>query len=131
MTEPTATRPPRFDISTNPAAEEHRKSAIRGGVLGYYADQFDIYLPIITLAPAMIYFQSETTSAATEALIAAFVFASTLIARPLGSAFFGQWADRAGRRAPHWLPSPASESRSPPLHCFPASSMLATGRSRC
>lgn len=100
MIEPTATRPPRFDISTNPATEEHRKSAIRGGVLGYYADQFDIYLPIITLAPAMIYFQSETTSAATEAIIAAFVFASTLIARPLGSAFFGQWADRAGRRRP-------------------------------
>jgi MFS family permease len=97
MTEPTSST-----VSTDPvrADHEHRRSAIRGGVLGYYADQFDIFLPIITLAPAMIYFQSESTSAATEALIAAFVFASTLIARPLGSAFFGQWADKVGRRLP-------------------------------
>lgn len=97
MNDPTTTT-----VSANPVRgdHEHRRSAIRGGVLGYYADQFDIFLPIITLAPAMIYFQSQTTSAATEALIAAFVFASTLIARPLGSAFFGQWADRAGRRLP-------------------------------
>ncbi|MEU1980885.1 MFS transporter [Nocardia sp. NPDC019395] len=99
MTEPATTqRRPATAVEPGHAAQ--RKSAIRGGVLGYYADQFDIFLPIITLAPAMIYFQSETTSAATEAAIAAFVFASTLIARPLGSAFFGQWADRAGRRRP-------------------------------
>ncbi|MEU0506519.1 MFS transporter [Nocardia sp. NPDC005998] len=96
---------PRTDLGhdeKNAGAErsEHRKSAIRGGVLGYYADQFDIFLPIIALAPAMGYFQSSSTSAATEAIISAFVFASTLIARPLGAAFFGQWADRMGRRRP-------------------------------
>ncbi|OZF07857.1 MFS transporter [Rhodococcus sp. 15-1154-1] len=100
MTEPVETRFSTGAPEPGHADAKHRKSAIRGGVLGYYADQFDIFLPIITLAPAMIYFQSQDTSAATEALIAAFVFASTLIARPLGSAFFGQWADRAGRRLP-------------------------------
>lgn len=100
MTEPVATGARTEPSGPAHADDKHRKSAIRGGVLGYYADQFDIFLPIITLAPAMIYFQSQDTSAATEAIIAAFVFASTLIARPLGSAFFGQWADRSGRRLP-------------------------------
>jgi MFS family permease len=73
------------------------RSALRGGIFGYYADQFDIYLPIITLAPAMIYFQPPEMDKGTAATIAALVFASTLIARPLGSAIFGHFADKFGR----------------------------------
>lgn len=73
------------------------RAALRGGIFGYYADQFDIYLPIITLAPALIYFQPPEMDKATSAMIAAFVFASTLVARPLGSAIFGHFADKFGR----------------------------------
>lgn len=82
------------DRSANP---NPGRSALRGGIFGYYADQFDIYLPIITLAPAMIYFQSAEMDKGTAATIAALVFASTLIARPLGSAIFGHFADKFGR----------------------------------
>lgn len=73
------------------------RSALKGGIFGYYADQFDIYLPIIALAPAMIYFQPPEMDKGTAATIAALVFASTLVARPLGSAIFGHFADKFGR----------------------------------
>ncbi|TNC29514.1 MFS transporter [Amycolatopsis alkalitolerans] len=74
------------------------RAAIRAGVLAYFVDQFDIYLPIIALAPASAYFQSAGVSAGTAALLNAFVFASTLIARPIGAAVFGHFADKRGRR---------------------------------
>ena len=73
------------------------RSALKGGIFGYYADQFDIYLPIIALAPAMIFFQPPEMDKGTAATIAALVFASTLVARPLGSAVFGHFADKFGR----------------------------------
>ncbi|MCA1222629.1 MFS transporter [Streptomyces sp. 8L] len=78
--------------------KDPRRAALCGGILGYYADQFDVFVPIITLAPAMIYFEPADTSKTTAALIAAAVFAATLIARPLGSAVFGYYADKVGRR---------------------------------
>ncbi|WP_031465330.1 MFS transporter [Sciscionella sediminilitoris] len=74
------------------------RTAIRAGVLAYFVDQFDIYLPILALAPATVYFQSKGISASAAALLDAFVFASTLIARPLGAAIFGHFADTKGRR---------------------------------
>lgn len=74
------------------------KAAVRAGVLAYFVDQFDIYLPIIALAPASAYFQSTDISPATAALLNAFVFASTLIARPIGAMIFGHFADTGSRR---------------------------------
>ncbi|WP_246144735.1 MFS transporter [Actinacidiphila oryziradicis] len=74
------------------------KAAIRGGTLAYFVDQFDIYLPIVVLAPAMGYFQSASISAATASLISSLVFASTLVARPLGAMVFGHFADTVGRK---------------------------------
>ena len=32
------------------------KHAIRGAWFGFFVDMFDIYLPIVVLAPALIYF---------------------------------------------------------------------------
>lgn len=91
--------PPALPNATDTGAGKPNpgRSALRGGIFGYYADQFDIYLPIITLAPAMIYFQPPEMDKGTAATIAALVFASTLIARPLGSAIFGHFADKFGR----------------------------------
>lgn len=74
------------------------RAAIRGGMLAYFVDQFDIYLPIVTLAPAMIYFQAADLSKGTVALLASLVFASTLIGRPLGAIIFGHFADTVGRK---------------------------------
>lgn len=74
------------------------RAAVRAGVLAYFVDQFDIYLPIIVIAPATAYFQSADLDPGTSAILTALVFASTLIARPLGAAVFGHFADTTGRK---------------------------------
>lgn len=74
------------------------RSAVRGGTFAYYVDQFDIYLPIVVLAPATMYFQSASLSASTTALLSSLVFVSTLIGRPLGAVIFGHFADTVGRK---------------------------------
>ncbi|WP_136517877.1 MFS transporter [Cellulomonas telluris] len=69
------------------------RAAVRGGVLGNYVDQFDIFLPVLALAPvaAELY--------GTEAVVAhaGLVFVATLVGRPLGAALLGSLADRVGR----------------------------------
>ncbi|TDV57937.1 MFS transporter [Actinophytocola oryzae] len=74
------------------------RAAVRGGALAYFVDQFDIYLPIVVLAPAAAYFQAANLSPGTTALLASLVFASTLIGRPLGAVIFGHFADTVGRK---------------------------------
>lgn len=43
------------------------RRAIRGAWLGFFVDMFDIYLPIVVLAPALIYFVSPEMSPAATA----------------------------------------------------------------
>lgn len=74
------------------------RAAVRGGALAYFVDQFDIYLPIVVIAPAAVYFESPALSASTAALLSSFVFASTLVGRPLGALVFGHFADTIGRK---------------------------------
>jgi len=71
------------------------KRAVRGGMLGNYVDQFDIFLPIIALAPAAARLYGSQNMATNAGLI----FVATLIGRPLGAAIFGPVADRIGRTA--------------------------------
>ena len=80
------------------ALKPEAKSAIRGAWLGFFVDMFDIYLPIVVLAPALIYFISPDMSAATTAIVGGSIFAATLIGRPLGALIFGHYADKIGRR---------------------------------
>ena len=75
-----------------------RRRALAAGAIGYFIDQFDIYLPVIALAPAIHYFEPKTLSAGTASIILAFVFTAALIGRPIGAALFGVIADKAGRR---------------------------------
>ncbi len=74
------------------------KSAIRGAWLGFFVDMFDIYLPIVVLAPALIYFVSPELDAVTQTVIGGTIFAATLLGRPIGSFIFGHFADAIGRR---------------------------------
>jgi MFS family permease len=92
------TLPPSTIVSTNQEQALKRRGALRGGIFGYYVDQFDIFLPIITLAPAMSYFNGAGASPENIALFSSLIFISTLVARPLGAAVFGHFADKTGRR---------------------------------
>ncbi|NEK85607.1 MFS transporter [Blastococcus saxobsidens] len=78
--------------------ERNRKHAQRGAFLGFFVDMFDIYLPIIALAPAIGYFISPDLDASTTAVITGMIFAATLIGRPLGALIFGRYADMHGRK---------------------------------
>lgn len=79
--------------------ERYRKSAQRGAFLGFFVDMFDIYLPVIALAPAIGYFLSPELPASTAALVTGAIFASTLVGRPIGALIFGHFADRKGRKS--------------------------------
>lgn len=74
------------------------KRKVRAAWYGMWLDLYDIYLPIVALTPAMMYFEPEGLSVAERLLINNFVFVLTLIGRPLGSIMFGVLADRFGRK---------------------------------
>lgn len=74
------------------------RHAIRGAFMGFFVDMFDIYLPIIVLAPAIAYFVSPQMSASTTAIVSGSIFAATLLGRPVGAIIFGHLADTIGRR---------------------------------
>lgn len=69
------------------------RAAVRGGVIGNYVDQLNIFLPVTALAPAMPTIGGPGVVAAT----AAYVVAATLVGRPVGAMIFGRIADRVGR----------------------------------
>ena len=74
------------------------KNAIRGAFFGFFVDMFDIYLPIVVLQPALIYFVSPDIGTVGKSIIGGSIFAATLIGRPIGSFIFGHFADAMGRR---------------------------------
>ncbi len=84
---------PAGSTTTRRVTPRGAKQAIRGGILGNYVDQFDIFLPVIVLAPAAAHIFGSDNLARNSGLI----FTATLIARPLGAAVFGPLADRVGR----------------------------------
>ena len=74
------------------------RRALYGAMFGFYADMYDIYLPVVALAPAMVFFLPNASSAIDTALFAAAIFTASIIGRPLGSLIFGPLGDRIGRR---------------------------------
>lgn len=88
-----AVRPQREEELTPQA-----RHAIWGAFVGFFVDNYDIFLPVIALAPAIIYFIPETISPTTAAIASAMIFATTLIGRPLGAFIFGHYADTIGRK---------------------------------
>lgn len=74
------------------------RKAVWGAFVGFFVDMFDVYLPIVVLAPATIYFVSSDLSAPATAIVSGSIFAATLVGRPLGAIIFGHFADAIGRR---------------------------------
>lgn len=85
-------------VSAREALSPQGRKAVLGAWLGFYVDMFDIYLPILALAPAAMYFEATDVSKGTAAIIGAMIFAATLVGRPIGAMLFGHLADRVGRR---------------------------------
>lgn len=84
-------------FGTEPLTPEARRT-ILAGCIGFAVDFFDIYLPILAMAPVISYFQPKGLSSAASTTIYFFTFAATLLGRPCGAVIFGHWADRMGRR---------------------------------
>ena len=74
------------------------RKAMIAGCVGFAVDFFDIYLPVLALAPVTRYFQPPGLSSTATTTIYFFIFAATLLGRPCGAVVFGHWADRIGRR---------------------------------
>jgi MFS family permease len=85
----------RWKPGTDP---EKTAKAVRGGFLGFFVDMYDIYLPVVVLVPALAYFVHPDMSESSKSLAAGFIFAATLVGRPVGALIFGHFADRIGRR---------------------------------
>ena len=74
------------------------RHTIVAGFVGFAVDFFDIYLPVLALAPVIGYFLPKGLSASASTTIYYFTFAATLLGRPCGAVIFGHWADKIGRR---------------------------------
>jgi len=79
-------------------AAQRAKRAMIGAWFGFYVDLFDIYLPIVVLAPAISYFVSQDLGTAGIGIVSSAIFAATLLGRPIGAAVFGRLADTVGRK---------------------------------
>jgi MFS family permease len=84
--------------ATTAAHEEKAERAVHGAFFGFFVDMFDIYLPVVVLAPAIKYFVSPDLSPGATSLVTGAIFASTLVGRPIGALVFGHYADRIGRK---------------------------------
>jgi len=67
-------------------------------MFGFFVDMYDVYLPVVALAPAISYFAAGGSSAVQMATLTAAIFAASLVGRPLGAILFGVMGDRVGRR---------------------------------
>jgi len=80
---------------------EHKKKGNRArwaAIFGFFVDMYDVYLPVIALAPAIAYFSAAGSSTIEMATLTAAIFAASLVGRPLGSVIFGPMGDKLGRR---------------------------------
>ena len=74
-----------------------RAVALRAGIVAFFVDQLDIYLPVLVLASIGGYFVPAGTGAGTSELLTDLIFAAALVTRPIGAVVFGHVADRVGR----------------------------------
>jgi len=85
-------------LGTPPISPATTRSAVFGAAFGFFVDMFDVYLPVVALAPATNYFLPAAVSSGDRAIITSLIFIATLLGRPLGALIFGRLADKVGRR---------------------------------
>lgn len=84
--------------TTDNTLSPQARHAIWGAAVGFFVDNYDIFLPVIALAPAIVYFIPADVPPDIAAVASAMIFATTLIGRPLGAFIFGHFADTIGRK---------------------------------
>ncbi|WDL97750.1 MFS transporter [Alicyclobacillus sp. ALC3] len=83
---------------TSEVPTEVGRQALIAAFLAFFVDMFDVFLPVVALAPAMSYFLPKTVAPTTETTMTFLVFAFSLIGRPLGAFIFGHYGDKTGRK---------------------------------
>src|SRR6516164_11225348 len=74
------------------------KLAMASQFLGFMLDAYDMAM-VLVMAPILVkVFVSPKGSAAWQYIVIVFTYSITMAARPIGSAIFGRYADRMGRR---------------------------------
>jgi MFS family permease len=74
------------------------KRTLIGAILVFMVDMYDVYAPLIFLAPAMEYFLPKTIPIHKLMIYYGFMFAVALIGRPIGAWVFGYFTDKIGRK---------------------------------
>ncbi len=87
-----------LQVAVPPLLSKQAKLAMLSQFLGFMLDAYDMAL-VLVLAPILVkVFASPKGSAAWQYVTILFTYSITMAARPVGSAFFGQYADKIGRR---------------------------------
>lgn len=94
----TAVTDPRAEMNLDPEYRAKGQKALRAAIGGFFVDMYDVYLPVIALAPAIAYFIPAHATKTEAATLTAMIFAVSLVGRPIGSIVFGVLGDRIGRR---------------------------------
>jgi MFS family permease len=90
---------PRAQLAALRGAPPKSRRAMRSAYAGFLLDMYDVYVPVVALAPAIAYFQPGDVTNRQKTVVYFVTFAVTLLGRPLGAAVFGHLADRWGRRS--------------------------------
>jgi MFS family permease len=87
-----------LQTSSGPLLTRQAKLAMVSQFLGFMLDAYDMALVLI-MAPILVkVFASPKGSAAWQYVTIVFTYSITMAARPVGSAFFGHYADKIGRK---------------------------------
>ncbi|WP_131105980.1 MFS transporter [Ornithinimicrobium sufpigmenti] len=90
--------PPEVVDRDTPEFRTKGRRALGAAMFGFWVDMYDIYLPVIVLAPAMVYFMPPETSGVDAAVFLTLIYVASIVGRPLGSLIFGPLGDTLGRR---------------------------------
>jgi MFS family permease len=85
-------------MGTHPPLSQATKKAMCSQFFGFMLDAYDMAM-VLVMAPILVkVFASPKGSAAWQYLAIVFTYSITMAARPVGSAIFGHYADKIGRR---------------------------------